>query len=86
MTTDMEELKRLAEEAVSEVGIIPGPKRMAFIAAANPATVLALLERVRRLEEAEKVTLGIASDLSRSSNRYAADCGAAILRAFGSTP
>lgn len=54
MSVDVDELKRLAEAAQGErSGSRAGVEAMArFIAAANPAAVLALLERVRRLEEA----------------------------------
>lgn len=62
---NLNELKRLAREAQAEVGIVPGPKRMAFVRAANPAAVLDLLserdalkaenEKERRLREAAYV-------------------------------
>lgn len=54
MSVDVEELKRLAEAVQGERrGSRAGVEAMArFISAANHATVLALLERGRRLEEA----------------------------------
>jgi hypothetical protein len=57
MTVDLEELKRLAQAAADDVGLL-APARLEFRSKIDPAAVLALIERVEELENRANVAFG----------------------------
>lgn len=73
MTIDLEELKRLAQAAAEDVGLL-APARLEFRSKIDPAAVLALIERVERAEaqtEERDSARALQADRARNAEREA---------------